>query len=119
MDGHLVAVKVGIVSGANQRMDANRFAFDQLRLKSLNRQSMQSRRAIEQYRMPFRYLIENIPNFRRLPFDHLFRAPHGMDVTKVFQPADDERFEKNERHLLGQTALMEFQLRPDDNYRAA
>ena len=34
--GHLIAVEVRIVSGADQRMDANGFALDQLRLKSLN-----------------------------------------------------------------------------------
>ena len=79
---------------------------------------MQGRCAIEQYRVTFRYLIQNVPNFRRLAFDHLFRAAHGMNITKIFEPADDERLEKNERHLLWQTALMKFQLGPDDNYRA-
>ena len=40
MHRHLVAVEIGVVSGANQRMNANRLAFDQLRLKCLDRESM-------------------------------------------------------------------------------
>ncbi len=48
---HLVAVEVRVVSGANERMNANRFAFDQLRLESLDRKPVQSRRAIQQHRM--------------------------------------------------------------------
>ena len=108
MHGHLVAVEVCVISGADERMDANCFAFDQLRLKSLDRQSVQSRRAIEQHRMAFRDFVENVPNFRRLAFDHLFRTAHGVHITEVFEPADNEWFEKDQRHLLRQTALMKF-----------
>src|SRR4030095_7342321 len=96
-------------------MDSNRLAFNQLRFKGLDRQSVQGRRAVEQYRMTFGNLIQNIPNFRGLPLDHFFRAAHSMDITKVFQPANDKRFEQNQRHLLGQTALMKFELRADHN----
>src|SRR5918996_4888750 len=38
---HLVAVKVGVVSSANERMNANGFTLDQLRLKRLNREAGQ------------------------------------------------------------------------------
>ena len=40
MHRHLVAVKVGIVSSANQRVNANGFTLDQLGFKRLNRQTM-------------------------------------------------------------------------------
>ena len=72
MHGHLVAVEVRIISSANQRMNANGFALDQLRFKSLNGQSVQSRRAIEQHRMTLGHFIENVPDLRRLALDHLF-----------------------------------------------
>ena len=38
MHRHLVAVKVGVESRANQRMNLDRLAFDQNRLKGLNPQ---------------------------------------------------------------------------------
>src|SRR6476660_4258682 len=48
---HLVAVEVGVVRGANERVDANRFTLDQLRFKRLNREAMQSRSTIQEHRM--------------------------------------------------------------------
>src|SRR5689334_16455067 len=43
---HLVAVEVGVVRRANERVNANGFTLDQLRFKRLNRQTVQSRRTI-------------------------------------------------------------------------
>src|SRR5690348_8351014 len=100
-------------------MNPDRFTFDQLRLESLDRQTMEGRRAVQQYGMPARDFIENVPNFRRLALDHLFRAADRVDVAKIFQSANDERFEQNQCHLLRQTALMQFELRADDDNRAA
>ena len=106
MHGHLVAVEVRVVSGANERMNADRFAFDQLRLESLDRKTVQRRRAVQQHRMALRDFFENVPDFRRLALDHLLRAAHGVHVAEFLEPADDERLEQDERHLLRQTALV-------------
>ena len=100
MHCHLVPVEVRIVSCANQGVNANGFAFDQLRFKSLNGQSMQSGRAIEQHRVTFGHFIENVPYLGRLTLDHLFRAAHGVHVAQIFQPPDNKRLEKHQRHLL-------------------
>jgi hypothetical protein len=40
-------------------------------------------------------------------------------VTEVDQALDHERLEQLERHLLGQTALVQLQLRADDDDRTA
>jgi len=40
-------------------------------------------------------------------------------LTEVFQPANNKWLEKHQRHLLWQTALVQLQLRTNDNYRAA
>src|SRR4029453_9136565 len=69
--------------------------------------------------MTLGHFIENVPDLRRLTLDHFFRAAHRMHVAQVFQPTDDERFEKHERHLLRQSTLMQLQLWTDHNYRAA
>ena len=44
--GHLVAVEVGVERGADQWMQLDRLAFDQHRLKRLNAETMQRRRAV-------------------------------------------------------------------------
>src|SRR6266853_4596793 len=82
MHRHLVSVEVRVVSGANERMNANGFALNQLGFKSLNRQSMQSGRSIQQHRMTLGYFLENVPDLRRLALNHLLCATHGVDVTK-------------------------------------
>src|SRR5271155_5600803 len=36
-------------------------------------------------------------------------------MAELFQAADDERLEQDERHFLRQTALVELEFRPDDD----
>src|SRR5437763_14200537 len=102
MHCHLVAVKVGVVRGANERVNANGFTLDQLRFKSLNRETVQSRRTIQEDRMAPGYFVKNVPDLGRLALNHLFRAAYRVDVPEIFQPTNDERLEKNQRHLLRQ-----------------
>ena len=42
-----------------------------------------------------------------------------MHVAHFFQATDDERLEQDERHFLGQAALIEFQFWADDDDGAA
>ena len=49
---HLVTVEVGIVSRADERVNADRRTLDQDRLEGLNRQTVQGRRAVEHDRVP-------------------------------------------------------------------
>ena len=50
VDGHLVAVEVGVVGGADQGMNANGLTFDELRLEGLDREPVQRGSAVEQHR---------------------------------------------------------------------
>src|SRR5438270_7175917 len=115
MDCHLVAVEVCVVGGADERVNANRFAFNQQRLKCLDGKTVQRRRAVEKNRMALCHLFKNVPDLRRLALDHLLRAADGVDVAHVLEAANDEGLEKHERHLLRKTALMQLQLRTDDD----
>ena len=115
MHGHLVAVEVRVVSGADQRMNANRLAFDQLRLECLHGQAVQRRRAVEQDRMALGDFFEHVPHFLRLALDHFLRAANGVDVAQFLEPADDERLEQNQRDFLRQTALVELEFGADDD----
>ena len=117
--GHLVTVEVGVERDADERMQLNGLAFDQHRLERLDAEAMQRRRAVEQHRMLADDLVEDVPNFLALFLDHLLRALDGRDVALFFELVVDERLEQLERHLLGQTALMQPQLGTDDDDRAA
>src|SRR6516164_193325 len=104
---HLVTVKVGVVSCANQRMNPNGFTLDQLWFKRLNRKTVQSRSTIQEHRMTPGYFIKNVPDLWSLAFDHLFRAAYRMHIAEIFEPSNDEWLEKNQRHLLRQAALIQ------------
>src|SRR4029079_14005258 len=100
-------------------MNANGFTIDHLRFKRLNRETVQSWRTIQEHRVTPGYFVENIPDFGRLALDHLFSAAHCVDVPQIFEPANDERLEEDQRHLFWQPALIQLELRTNDNYRAA
>ena len=116
---HLVAVEVGVVRDADQRMELDRLAFDQHRLERLDAEAMQRRCAVEQHRMLADDVIEDVPNVLALFLDHLLGALDGRDVALFFELVVDERLEQLERHLLGQSALMQAQLGTDHDDRTA
>ena len=119
VDGHLVAVEVGVEGGADQRMKLDRFAFDQDRLEGLDAEAVKGRRAVEQHRMLANDLVQDVPDFRLLLLDELLRLLDGGRQTLCVKPRIDERLEQLERHLLRQAALMELQFRADHDHRTA
>ena len=96
-------------------MDADGFALDELRLESLDGETVERGRAVEQHGMPFGHLFEDVPNNRLLALDDFLGAAHGVHVAEFLEAADDERLEKNECHFLGQAALVELELGSDDD----
>src|SRR5689334_17586313 len=100
-------------------MNPDRFTFDQQRLESLDRKTMQSRSAVQENGMPLGHFFENVPNLWCLALDHFLRAPNRVDIAEVFQPANNEWLEQDQRHLFGQTTLVELQFRPNHNHRTA
>ena len=117
--GHLIAVEIGVERRADERMQLDGLALDQHRLERLNAEAMQRRRAVEQHRVLADHLIEDIPNLRLLLLDELLRLLHRGGVALGVEPRIDERLEQLERHLLRQPALMQLELRPDHDDRAA
>src|SRR5208282_81543 len=113
--GHLVAVKVRVKRGADERVNADGFAFDEDRFKRLNTKAMQRRSAVEKDGMLANHILENVPNDRLLLLDHFLGLLDGGAVSLRFELVINEGLEKLERHFLGQTALVEFQLRADND----
>ncbi len=94
-------------------------AFDQHDLEGLDAQAMQGRRTVEQHRALVADLLEHVPHFGRHAVDHALGALDVVRIVVLHQPAHDEGLEELERHLLGQTALVQLERRADHDDRAA
>src|ERR1044072_446431 len=119
VDRHLVAVEVGVERRADERVNLDRLAFDEHRFESLDAKTVQRRSAIQKHRVLANHLFENVPNDRLLPFNHLARLFDRGGVTLLLELVVDEWLEQLERHLLRQTALVQFQFRTDDDHRTS
>src|ERR1700676_287975 len=100
-------------------MDADGLALDEDRLERLNAQGVQRGSTVEQYRMLANDVFEDVPNDGVLLLDHFLGLLDGSAVALGFQLVINEGLEKLQRHLLRQPALVKFQLRADDDDRAA
>ncbi len=80
---------------------------------------MQGRCAVEQHRMLADDLVEDVPHLGTLLLHHLLGALDGGDEAALLELVVDEGLEQLERHLLRQAALVQAQLRADDDDRAA
>ena len=119
VDGHLVAVEVRVVGGADERVDADGLALDEFRLERLDRETVQRGSTVEQDRVALGDFREDVPDLGGLAVDHLLGAAHGVAVAELLETADDEGLEQGERHLLGKTALAELEVGADHDDGAA
>src|SRR5216684_2880667 len=117
--GHLVAIKVRVERGADKRVDADGFAFDENRFERLNAQTVKRRSAIEHYRMFADDVFQDVPHDGFLLLDHFLGLLDSGAVALGFELVIDEGLEELERHLLGQAALVKLQLRADNDDGAA
>ena len=115
MYGHLISVEVGVEGGANERMQAYRLAFYEHRLKGLNAQAVQSRRAVQHDGMVLYYLLEYPPYFVAPALYEAARALHVRCKSALDKLVHDEGLEELERHLLRDAALIYLEVRPDDD----
>src|SRR5579884_78879 len=107
---HLVAVEIGVERRANERMDFDRLAFHQHRLKRLNTKSVQGWSAVQEHRMVFNDLFQDVPNNRLLLLDHFLRLLDGRAVPSLLQTVIDKRLEEFQSHLLWESALVQLEL---------
>ena len=119
MHRHLVAVEVGVVGHADERMQLYGLALDQDGLERLNAEPVQRRRAVQQHRVLADHLVEDVPHLRPALLDHLLGALDRGRVAALFQLVVDEGLEQLQGHVLRQAALMQTQFRTDDDDRPA
>ena len=118
VDGHLVAVEVGVEAFAHQRMQLDGVAFDQHWLESLNAHAVQRGGAIQQHRVIADHFFEDIPHLGVFALEHFLGRLDRVGVAQLFEPANDERLKQFQRNLFRQTALVQTQIRTDDDHAA-
>ena len=91
VDGHLVTVEVGVECRTCERVELDCLAFDELGLECLYTEAVQSRGTVEQHRVSFHHMLEDIPYDGFLAVDDLLGALDGLDDAALDELADDER----------------------------
>ncbi|CAB4933383.1 unannotated protein [freshwater metagenome] len=117
MHGHLVTVEVSVERCADERMNLDGLAFDQLWLEGLDAEAVQSRRTVEQNGMLCNDLFEDIPHDWTRALHHALCGLDVLRVVEIDEPLHDEGLEEFECHLLRKSTLMQLQLRADDDDR--
>ncbi len=112
MHRHLVAVKVRVESGTYQRMQLDGLTFHQNRLKRLDAQSVQSRSPVEHHGMLFDDLLQHVKHLGVHSLHQLFRILDILADALGYQLFHYKGLEQLNRHLLGETALIDLELRP-------
>ena len=119
MHGHLVTVKVGVERRADKGVQLNRLALNKNRFKRLNAEPVQRRRTIKHDGMFANDFFENIPDFRAFALDQALGSLYRRGFAAHLQLRENEWLEQFERHLLRQTALMQFQRGADHDDRTS
>ena len=114
---HLVTIEVGIERCTCQRMQLDSFTLNHLRLECLDTQTVQSRRTVQQYRMSFHYMFQDIPNHRFLTIYNLLCRLNGLYNTTFNQFTNDKWFVQFGSHQFRNTAFTHFQFRTYNDYR--
>ena len=115
MDSHLVTVEVSVERRTYERMDTDRTAFYQSREECLDTQTVQCRCTVQEYRVMFDDLLDNISYTGILSGDHLFSGLRVGSQLLVDQFVDHERLIQLDCHFLRQSALPHLQVRSDSD----
>ena len=115
MDSHLVTIEVGVVSRAGQRMQLQGMALGENRLEGLDAEAVQRRCTVQEHRMLLDDVLEDIPDFWTRALHHALCALDVVRSARSDELLHDERLEELECHDLRQAALVQLELRADDD----
>jgi hypothetical protein len=116
---HLVPVEVRVERRADERVDLDRLALDQDGLERLDPSRWSVGARFSSTGCSLMMSSRMSQTFRTLLLHHLFGGLDRRGETLLFELPQDERLEELEGHLLRQPALVELQLRPHHDDRAA
>ena len=92
---------------------------DEVGFECLDRQTVQRRSTIQEHQVFLDDFFEHVPDLGLDPFDQFLGGFDIADNAVGDQTLHNERLEQLERHLFGQTALVELEVRTDHDDRTA
>ena len=107
MDGHLVAVEVGVEGGAHEGVHLDGLALDQHRLERLDPEAVQGRCTVEEHGVLLDDAFEDVPYLGAPALHHALGRLDVLGQLQVDEPLHDEGLEELEGHELGQAALVQ------------
>ena len=107
---HLVPVEVGVEGRGDEGVQLDRLAFHQFGLECLDGKTVQRRSTVQHDRMTLQYILEDIPYDGFLAVHQFPGGFHRFHDTPLDQLTNDEWLEQLGSHILGKTALVQFQL---------
>src|SRR5207244_1650182 len=107
--------EVGIERRADERVDLDGFALYQDGLERLDAEAVERRCAVEHHGMLANDLLEHVPHDGPSALDHALGRLDVLGVTEIDETLHHERLEELQSHLLRQAALVQLELRPDDD----
>ena len=113
VDGHLVTVKVGIESRADQGVNLDGTAVNEYRFKGLDAEPVQGGRPVQPDRPLLDNFLQYVIHFR---LGSLHQPPGTFDIggqALDYQLVHDKGLEQLQGHPPGQAALVEFEFRSD------
>ncbi len=119
MNGHLVSVEVRVERGTHERVNLDSVTFDEGRSERLNTESVESRGSVKEHILSCDDVFEDRPYLRDALLDESRRASNVVCKLSLEQLADDERLEELKRHVLWKSALVESEVRTDDDHRSS
>ncbi len=99
VDGHLVAVEVGVVRVADQGVELDGLALDEDGLEGLDAEAVQGRRAVQEDRVLLDYLVEDGEDLGGLRLDQHLRLLDVVDYVLLDELLHDEGLEELQGHL--------------------
>ena len=113
VDGHLIAVEVGVEGGTHQGVQLDGTALHQNGLEGLDAQTVQRRRTVEHHRVLLDDEVQGVPHLGTALVHHLLGGLDVVGQAVLHQLFHDEGTEELNGHLLGQAALVDLHLRAD------
>ena len=111
VNGHLVAVEVGVEGGADQGVNLDGASLDEDGHEGLDAEAVEGRGAIDENGALLDDLLQDVPNLAAGAFDHALGALDVGGDAQQHQPVHDEGLEEFQGHALGKAALVQFQVR--------
>jgi hypothetical protein len=119
VNGHLITVEVGVERLAHEGMQLDGFALDEHGFECLDTEAVQRRCTVEEHRVLLHDLPQHVPHLAPSALDHALGRLDVLGIAEVDEALHHERLEQFEGHDLRKAALVETQLRTDDDDRAA